>query len=100
MTSFRPYSRRQVTVVFQTEPNVHVEISHRAEQILRLPRVEERTGLSRSSIYSHMAAGSFPRPIRLAGGNAVGWLESEIQAWIDAQVRATRGEPSAAPTAA
>ena len=49
--------------------------------VLRLQRVEEKTGLSKSSIYSQMAAGLFPRPIRL-GDRAVGWIEEEISAWV------------------
>lgn len=46
-------------------------------KIFRRPAVEAATGLSRSSIYALMAAGKFPRPIRI-GGRAVGWLETDI----------------------
>ena len=53
-------------------------------RILRRPAVETTTGLSRSTIYQHMQAGTFPKPIRL-GAKAVGWLESEIIAWIKAR---------------
>ena len=53
--------------------------------ILRRPKVEARTGLSRSSIYQLMAEGKFPKPISI-GKRAVGWLESSINAWIDARV--------------
>ncbi len=52
-----------------------------ADVILRLPAVKQRTGLSRSSIYLHIADGSFPAPISL-GPRAVGWIESEIDEWI------------------
>jgi prophage regulatory protein len=55
---------------------------HRPRRILRRPQVEQRTGLKRSAIYEGMTAGTFPRAIPLAG-NAVGWLEHEIDAWID-----------------
>ena len=61
------------------------------ERILRLPKVEARTGLSRSSIYVRVAKGTFPPPIRL-GPRAVGWLESEVNQWIREQISATRGE--------
>ncbi len=50
-------------------------------RILRRPAVEATTGLSRSTIYHHMQAGTFPKPIKL-GAKAVGWLESEVVAWI------------------
>jgi prophage regulatory protein len=59
--------------------------------ILRRKQVESRVGLGRSTIYSKVAAGEFPAPVNL-GGRAVGWLASEIEAWIAAQVAATRGE--------
>ena len=59
-----------------------------AKRIIRLPIVEERTGLSRSSIYAGMAAGTFPASIPLSGphGRAVGWIEDEIDAWIEARI--------------
>lgn len=57
--------------------------------ILRLPTVKARTGLSRSTIYLRIAAGTFPRPIPL-GGRAVGWLESEVEGWLSEQVDSSR----------
>lgn len=64
------------------------------EKILRLPAVKDRTGLSRSGVYEKIAAGRFPKPISL-GARAVGWLESDIDAWIASRVpRTTRsGSP-------
>ncbi|MBT3205610.1 MAG: AlpA family phage regulatory protein [Gammaproteobacteria bacterium] len=49
-----------------------------ALNILRLPAVSSRTGLSRSSIYMQASQGSFPASIKI-GPRAVGWLESDIQ---------------------
>ena len=49
--------------------------------ILRLPQVKARTGLSRTSIYLRVKAGTFPAPISL-GDRAVGWLDSSIDRWI------------------
>ena len=54
-------------------------------KILRLPEVSERTGRSRSSIYDDIADGTFPGPIPL-GRRAVGWLEEEIDDWLDARI--------------
>jgi prophage regulatory protein len=59
-------------------------------RILRRKQVESRTGLSRSTIYARIAEGLFPRPIDLGGGRAVGWLESEIDAWLQALVESSR----------
>jgi len=64
--------------------------SQRALRILRRKQVESRTGLSRSTIYARIAEGSFPRPIDLGGGRAVGWVESEIDAWLQARVDSSR----------
>ena len=52
-----------------------------SERILRRHEVELRTGLPRSSLYRLIAAGEFPRQRRLSP-STVGWLESEISAWI------------------
>ncbi len=57
--------------------------------ILRRREVEARTGLSRSTIYLRIASRTFPTPITL-GGRAVGWLEQEIEAWLQQQVAASR----------
>ena len=50
------------------------------ETILRLPDVIARTGLRRSSIYIRINRGEF-RPLKL-GPKSIGFLESEIEAWI------------------
>ncbi len=59
-------------------------------RILRRKQVESRTGLSRSTIYARIAEGSFPRPIDLGGGRAVGWVEAEIDAWLQARIEYSR----------
>ncbi|MCD8566707.1 MAG: AlpA family transcriptional regulator [Alphaproteobacteria bacterium] len=55
------------------------------ERFLRLSDVKERTGLSRSTIYLSMSQGNFPANISL-GPRCVGWLESEIDAWMQERV--------------
>jgi prophage regulatory protein len=60
-----------------------------ANAILRLPLVKARTGLSRSTIYLRAAEGTFPKPVSL-GARAVGWLESEIEAWLASRVEQSR----------
>jgi prophage regulatory protein len=57
--------------------------------ILRLENVKTRTGLSRSTIYALIKEKRFPGNISL-GARSVGWLESEIQAWIESRVQASR----------
>ncbi len=60
-----------------------------SEAILRLPLVKTRTGLSRSTIYLRVKEGSFPKPVSL-GARAVGWLESEIDSWLEQQIKQSR----------
>lgn len=60
-----------------------------ATSILRLPAVKARTGLSRSTIYLRIAESTFPKPVSL-GGRAIGWVESEIQQWLERQIEASR----------
>jgi len=58
-------------------------------QLLRLPAVIDRTGLSRSSIYRHEAAGVFPKRIKL-GEHASAWLAADVERWIAERVAASR----------
>ncbi len=60
-----------------------------ANKFIRLQQVLESTGLSRTGAYGAMAAGTFPKGIKI-GTRAVGWLESEINEWIEAQIAASR----------
>ncbi|TNF09474.1 MAG: AlpA family transcriptional regulator [Gammaproteobacteria bacterium] len=60
-----------------------------ATTILRLPEVKSRTGLSRSTVYLRISDGNFPKPISL-GGRAVGWIEAEIDQWLEEQIEASR----------
>jgi prophage regulatory protein len=57
--------------------------------ILRLPAVKARTGLSRSTIYLRISEGGFPKAISL-GGRAVGWVEAEIDDWLNQQIDNSR----------
>jgi prophage regulatory protein len=59
-------------------------------KVLRLNNVVAKTGLGRARIYEQMHEGTFPRPIPL-GVRARGWLEHEVDAWIE-QMTAQRGE--------
>lgn len=61
-------------------------------RIIRLKEVLERTGLARSSVYRYVAEGCFPVPVSL-GDRAVGWVESEVLAWVLARIEErNRGE--------
>jgi prophage regulatory protein len=46
--------------------------------------VVEVTGVSRTTLWRLRQTGQFPAPVRLGGSNtrAVGWLRSDVEAWI------------------
>jgi prophage regulatory protein len=69
---------------------VTVDRSHR-ERLLRISDVCFLTGLGRSTVYSTVKAGDFPRPVQLYG-STVAWRETEVNAWIAAR-------PTVAPAA-
>lgn len=51
--------------------------------IIRLPEVKKRTGLSRSTIYDRIRENAFPTPIQLGHSRNVGWIEAEIDQWVN-----------------
>ena len=53
----------------------------RVTRLIRLPEVQHRVGLGRSTIYRWMSEGKFPEPVQL-GGHAVAWLEDDVEKWI------------------
>ena len=55
------------------------------DRVLSLSAVREATSLGRSSIYASVSAGTFPRPVKLTVSRRVGWLASEVAAWIAAR---------------
>lgn len=64
-----------------------MSVPNHAPRILRLGAVRERTGLSRSTIYRFVTEGRFPRQVSL-GQRCVGWLESEVNGWLESRIRA------------
>jgi predicted DNA-binding transcriptional regulator AlpA len=70
-----------------------VAASQATGKVIRLRRVEELTGLKRSSIYNRLDPESnyydptFPTSFSLSttGKGAVGWDEGEVKAWVAAQ---------------
>nr|WP_042327454.1 AlpA family phage regulatory protein [Paraburkholderia ginsengisoli] len=58
---------------------------------MRRQEVQRAIGLSRTTIYSRVKAGTFPEPVRL-GARSVGWRVSDIEAFLEspADYRASR----------
>ena len=62
----------------------------KTKRIIRQKEVCNKLGLSKATVWLYVRTrNDFPKPFRL-GANSVGWLESDIDAWIDARV-AERG---------
>lgn len=59
-------------------------------RLLRLPEVEELTGLSGTTIWRREKEGKFPRRRRVAG-NLVAWRSDEVEAWIRSRPLAGSG---------
>ena len=54
-------------------------------KLLRLKSLKVKIGLGKTSIHEKIKRGEFPKSIPL-GARAVAWLESDIDAWIQAQI--------------
>jgi prophage regulatory protein len=55
--------------------------SNDAQRILRLNKVLDRTGLSRSTLYRKIERRTFPKPVRISE-RCVGWREGDIEGWL------------------
>ncbi len=58
------------------------------DRMLRPPEVMARTGLSRTTLWRRVRAGTFPPPTEL-GANAIGWPASAISAWLTSRPQRT-----------
>jgi prophage regulatory protein len=66
-------------------------------RLLRLPEVCRVAGLGRAMIYRLQARGSFPQSVKITE-HAVGWIDTEVQAWLArrAGLRRSNAEPASA----
>ena len=67
-----------------------------ARRLLRRKQVEQVLGISKSSIYARLDKNSphydpaMPRPIKI-GATSIAFIQSEIDAYIDHMIAASRG---------
>lgn len=54
-------------------------------RLLRLPDVEQLTGLKKSTVYQLMREGKFPRCVRLTSRLSA-WPESSVQEWVNQRI--------------
>lgn len=62
---------------------------NRDDRVLRIRQAMAVTGLGRTCLYSLVKEGRFPAPIKLTH-YSVGWLDSEVRAWLADRVDASR----------
>jgi prophage regulatory protein len=55
--------------------------------ILRKRAIQQRTGLSDTTIWRLEKTGEFPARIQITEAGAVGWYEDEVDRWIHERVR-------------
>ena len=55
------------------------------DKILRAKQVKEAVGYSIPSIYRLAKQGLFPKPLKL-GKHASGWIESEVNDWLEKKI--------------
>ena len=60
-------------------------------RFLRRQEVELTTGLPRSTLWQYVSENRFPKPFHLSP-RVVVWLESEVQAWMQERIAASRRE--------
>ena len=61
-------------------------------RILRHRDVTRKLNVSRAKLFAMISMGHFPKPFTLIpGGRAVGWLESDVDAWIMERYTAGQG---------
>ncbi len=57
------------------------ELEEFTMRFMKLKEVMQTTGLARSTIYKHIADGTFPKPVSL-GGRSVAWIDNEVDDWM------------------
>lgn len=69
--------------------SIRDDVHDSVNAVWRRPKVEEVTGIGRSTIYRGMADGTFPKSIKL-GSRSVGWIRSEVLSWVDDRIKSSR----------
>lgn len=60
------------------------------DRLIRLPEVESLVGCKKSTIYTMLKQGKFPKPVRLSARMAA-WSESEVLQWVQNRINQAAG---------
>lgn len=67
--------------LFQPDP------SQKITTLLRIGKVSDTSGISRTYIYQLCKEGRFPKPVSLVpGGTSVAWVASEVESWVNERI--------------
>lgn len=66
------------------------------DQFVNMAFITRLTGLTDKWFYKLIKDGEFPAPIKF--GRSSRWRQSEVEAWLQARIDASRGENSAPAT--
>jgi prophage regulatory protein len=64
------------------------------KRFIRRQDLPHITGIPQSTIYQMISDGKFPKPVRLSP-RLVGWVEKEIQDWMEARIAERDGARAA-----
>ena len=65
-------------------------MSNQTIRFIRKREVMHMTGLPSSTIYDLMNRDLFPAQLSLGGGKSVAWLESDVMAWMNERIAASK----------
>jgi len=78
-------------MVNQSNNSRYTNKQQQPEKLLRWPEVQARVGFCKSYSYVLQKKGIFPLPIKIIeGGRATGYLESEINEFINTRIEKSR----------
>jgi len=59
-----------------------IEERSNGEKLIRVREAARLAGISRSTVYVLESEGKFPKRRKIPGLRSVGWLRSEVEAWV------------------
>jgi len=62
----------------------------KVEKMLRIHQVADQTGMSKSLIYYLIKMEQFPAPVKYEERSMSRWIESEVQGWIEDEIKKSR----------
>ena len=58
-----------------------VPAKYKGSNLIRIPKVMDKTGVAKSTLWLWVSKGTFPKPIKLSPKITV-WIEDEVNEWM------------------